>query len=298
MIPLYIPECGECKFCKSGKTNLCSVIRNTQGRGMMPDGTSRFTCAESGKSLHHFMGTSCFSQYTVLPTISLAKVSKEAPLDKICLLGCGITTGYGAVMNTMQVEPDSTVAVFGLGGVGLAAIMGAKMAGARRIIGVDINPAKFDMAKEFGATDVVNPQNFDEPIQDVIINLTEEDGAGGVDYSFECIGRPDTMRSALECCHKGWGRSCIIGVAEAGVEIATRPFQLVTGRKWEGSAFGGTKGRTQLPEYVDMYMKGELKVDEFITHTFPLSQINEAFHVMHTGDSIRSVINMFENEEN
>ena len=264
----------------------------------MPDGTSRFTCAESGQSLFHFMGTSTFSQYTVLPTISVAKVSEQAPLDKVCLLGCGITTGYGAVMNTMKVEPNSVVAVFGLGGVGLAAIMGAKIAGAKRILAIDINPAKFDLAKEFGATDIVNPRDYDQPIQDVIINMTEEDGAGGVDYSFECIGRPETMRAALECCHKGWGRSCIIGVAEAGAEISTRPFQLVTGRSWEGSAFGGTKGRTQLPEYVDLYMKGELKVDEFVTHTYPLSQINEAFHVMHEGSSIRSVIDMFGDEKN
>ena len=259
----------------------------------MPDGSSRFTCERNGETLYHFMGTSTFSQFTVLPSISLAKISQEAPLEKVCLLGCGITTGFGAVMNTMKVEEGSVVAVFGLGGVGLAVVMGAKMAGARRIIGVDINPDKFEKAREFGCTEVVNPRDHGErPIQEVIVEMTEEEGAGGVDYAFECIGNTTTMRASLECCHKGWGRSCIIGVAEAGAEISTQPFQLVTGRNWEGSAFGGTRGRTQLPEYVEMYMRGELKVDEFVTHSFGLDDINEAFRVMHEGEAIRSVITL------
>jgi S-(hydroxymethyl)glutathione dehydrogenase/alcohol dehydrogenase len=254
----------------------------------MPDGTSRFTC--KGKELYHFMGTSTFSQYTVLPEISLAKVSPEAPLDKVCLLGCGITTGYGAALNTMKVEAGSNVAVFGLGGVGLAAIMGAKEAGAAKIIGVDINPDKFELARSFGATDFVNPKELPEGATTTskIIEMTD----GGVDYSFECIGNVHTMRQALECCHKGWGESCIIGVAAAGQEISTRPFQLVTGRVWKGSAFGGTKGRTMLPGYVEKYMAGELKVDEFVTHNFPLAEINTAFDVMHSGEAIRSVIDM------
>lgn len=231
------------------------------------------------------MGTSTFSEYTVLPEISVAKIHEDAPLDKVCLLGCGITTGYGAVMNTMKVEKGSTVAVFGIGAVGLAVIMGAKAAGARRIIAVDINPAKFAIATEFGATECVNPRDHgDKPLQQVLIDLTEEEGFGGLDYTFECIGRPETMRAALECCHKGWGQSCIIGVAASGVEIATRPFQLVTGRRWAGSAFGGFKSRDGVPALVDMYMKKELKVDEFITHKFDLTQINEAFHAMHSGE--------------
>lgn len=290
VIPLYTPECRNCKFCNSGKTNLCSVIRTTQGQGLMPDGTSRFTCR--GQTIFHFMGTSTFSEYTVLPEISVAKVNPAAPLEKVCLLGCGITTGYGAVMNTMKVERGATVAVFGLGGVGLAVCMGAKAAGARRVIGVDINPSKFALAMEFGATECVNPNDHEKPIQQVLVDMTFEDGAGGLDYTFECVGHPATMRAALECCHKGWGRSCIIGVAESGVEISTRPFQLVTGRKWEGSAFGGTKGRTQLPEYVEMYLNKELKVDEFITHTFDLDHINDAFAGMHAGEAIRAVIHM------
>jgi len=284
VIPLYIPECRECKFCTSGKTNLCSKIRITQGKGFMPDGTSRFTC--KGQSIYHYMGTSTFSEYTVMPEIAVAKIPKEAPLDKVCLLGCGITTGYGAALNTAKVEAGSTVAVFGLGGVGVSVLQGAKAAGAKRIIGVDINESKYDFAYKMGATECINPKNYDKPIQDVIVELTD----GGVDYSFEAIGNPMTMRAALECCHKGWGVSTIIGVAEAGKTIETRPFQLVTGRVWKGTAFGGVKGRTELPVIVDRYLKGELKVDEYVTFTYPLDQINEAFHVMHEGKSIRSVI--------
>eukprot|EP00499_Haloplacidia_sp_CaronLabIsolate_P007888 CAMPEP_0196780394 /NCGR_PEP_ID=MMETSP1104-20130614/7787_1 /TAXON_ID=33652 /ORGANISM="Cafeteria sp., Strain Caron Lab Isolate" /LENGTH=381 /DNA_ID=CAMNT_0042150593 /DNA_START=9 /DNA_END=1154 /DNA_ORIENTATION=+ len=291
VIPLYIPECRECKFCLSGKTNLCSVIRGTQGKGVMPDGTSRFRC--KGQELFHFMGTSTFSEYTVLPEISLAKVPKEAPLDKVCLLGCGITTGYGAAVNVMKVEPGSTVAVFGLGGVGLATIMGCKERNAKRIIGVDINPDKFKLAMEFGATECVNPRDSDKSIQEVLVELTD----GGLDYTFECIGNVNTMRAALECCHKGWGESCIIGVAPSGHEISTRPFQLVTGRVWRGCAFGGVRGRSMLPGYVRKYMEGELKVDEFVTHNFPLDKINEAFTVMHEGKSIRSVIHMGKTDE-
>lgn len=285
VIPLYTPECGECKFCRSGKTNLCQAIRATQGRGVMPDGTSRFS--QSGKTIYHYMGTSTFSEYTVLPEIALAKVSSAAPLDKICLLGCGITTGLGAVWNTAKVTPGSTVAVFGLGGIGLSVIQGAVIAKASKIIAVDINESKFEFAKQLGATDCVNPKNYDQPIQQVIVDLTN----GGVDYSFECVGNTQLMRSALECCHKGWGESIIIGVAAAGLEISTRPFQLVTGRVWKGTAFGGVKGRTQLPGYVDRYMKGEIKVDEMVTYTLPLSKINHAFDLMHEGKAIRSVIN-------
>lgn len=284
VIPLYTPECGKCKFCLSGKTNLCQAIRATQGKGLMPDGTSRFS--KNGKTIYHYMGTSTFSEYTVLPEIAVAKISKAAPLDKVCLLGCGITTGIGAVLNTAKVEPGSTVAVFGLGGIGLSVIQGAVMAKASRIIAVDINEDKFEMARLLGATDFVNPKNYDKPIQEVIVDLTD----GGVDYSFECIGNVNVMRSALECCHKGWGESVIIGVAGAGQEISTRPFQLVTGRVWRGSAFGGVKGRTQLPDYVERYMKGEIKIDEFITYTMPLDRINEAFDLMHDGKAIRSVI--------
>ena len=284
VIPLYTPECGKCKFCLSGKTNLCQAIRATQGQGLMPDGTSRFS--HNGKKLFHYMGTSTFSEYTVLPEIAVAKISKEAPLDKVCLLGCGISTGIGAVLNTAKVEPGSTVAVFGLGGVGLSVIQGAVLAKASRILAVDLNEDKFEMARLLGATDFVNPKNYDKPIQEVIVDLTD----GGVDYSFECIGNVNVMRSALECCHKGWGESVIIGVAGAGQEISTRPFQLVTGRVWRGSAFGGVKGRTQLPGYVDRYMKGEIKIDEFITYTMPLDKINDAFDLMHEGKSIRSVI--------
>lgn len=284
VIPLYTPECGHCKFCKSGKTNLCQAIRATQGQGVMPDGTSRFSY--KGETIYHFMGTSTFSEYTVVPEIAVAKVNKEAPLDKVCLLGCGITTGIGAVLNTAKVEAGSTVAIFGLGGVGLSVVQGAVLAGASKIIVVDINEDKFHMAKLLGATDFINPKNYDAPIQEVIVDYTD----GGVDYSFECIGNVNTMRAALECCHKGWGESVIIGVAGAGEEISTRPFQLVTGRVWRGSAFGGVKGRSQLPGYVDLYMQGKIKVDEMVTHTMPLDEINTAFDLMHEGKSIRSVI--------
>ena len=284
VIPLYTAECRKCKFCLSGKTNLCQAIRATQGKGLMPDGTTRFSY--QGKPIYHYMGTSTFSEYTVVPEISLAKIQKDAPLEKVCLLGCGVTTGIGAVLNTAKVEAGSTVAIFGLGGIGLAAIIGAKMAGANRIIGVDINPAKFEVAKSLGATEFVNPQDYDKPIQEVIVELTD----GGVDYSFECVGNVKLMRAALECCHKGWGESTIIGVAGAGQEISTRPFQLVTGRVWRGSAFGGVKGRTELPGYVEKAQKGEIPLDTFITHTMPLEEINHAFELMHEGKSIRSVI--------
>lgn len=285
VIPLYTPECGECKFCLSGKTNLCQAIRATQGQGLMPDHSSRFS--HNGKSIYHFMGTSTFSEYTVMPEIAVAKINKAAPLDKVCLLGCGITTGIGAVLNTAKVEPGSTVAVFGLGGVGLSVIQGAVLAKAERILAIDINEDKFEMARLLGATDCVNPKDYPgSPIQDVIIDLTD----GGVDYSFEAIGNINTMRAALECCHKGWGESTIIGVAGAGQEISTRPFQLVTGRVWRGSAFGGVKGRSQLPGYVEQYLHGEIKVDEFVTHTMGLNDINQAFELMHSGESIRSVV--------
>ena len=284
VIPLYTPECGECDFCTSGKTNLCQAIRATQGQGLMPDGTSRFSAG--GKTVYHYMGTSTFSEYTVLPEISVAKISKNAPLEKVCLLGCGITTGIGAVLNTAQVEPGASVAVFGLGGVGLSAIQGATMAKAGRIIAIDINEDKFELATQLGATDTVNPAQYDDPIQDVIVELT----GGGVDYSFECVGNVNLMRAALECCHKGWGESVVVGVAGAGQEIATRPFQLVTGRVWRGTAFGGCKGRSQLPGMVDQYMDGDIKIDEFITYTMPLDDINKAFDLMHEGKSIRTVI--------
>ncbi|WP_328185950.1 S-(hydroxymethyl)glutathione dehydrogenase/class III alcohol dehydrogenase [Marinobacter sp. OP 3.4] len=284
VIPLYTAECGECKFCTSGKTNLCGSVRATQGKGVMPDGTSRFSY--NGEPLYHYMGTSTFSEYTVLPEVSLAKIPKEAPLDKVCLLGCGVTTGIGAVLNTAKVEEGATVAIFGLGGIGLAAIIGAKMAKAGRIIAIDINPAKFEIAEELGATDFVNPKDYDKPIQEVIVDMTD----GGVDYSFECVGNVQLMRSALECCHKGWGESIIIGVAGAGEEISTRPFQLVTGRVWKGSAFGGVKGRTELPEYVRKAESGEIPLDTFITHNMKLEDINEAFELMHEGKSIRTVI--------
>ena len=284
VIPLYTPECGECKFCKSGKTNLCQKIRETQGKGLMPDGTTRFSI--NGEPIYHYMGTSTFSEYTVLPEISLAKVNPQAPLKEVCLLGCGVTTGMGAVMNTAKVEKGATVAIFGLGGIGLSAIIGAQMAGASRIIGIDINESKFDLAKRLGATECINPKKYDKPIQEVIVELTD----GGVDYSFECIGNVNVMRSALECCHKGWGESIIIGVAGAGQEICTRPFQLVTGRVWRGTAFGGVKGRSELPDYVERYLAGEFKLDDFITHTMPLEKINDAFDLMHEGKSIRSVI--------
>ena len=283
VIPLYIPECGQCKFCRSGRTNLCGAIRTTQGKGVMPDSTSRFSI--NGKTIYHYMGTSTFSEYTVVPEIAVAKINPAAPLEKVCLLGCGITTGIGAVLNTAKVRPGSTAAVFGLGGIGLSVIQGLVMAKASRIIAIDTNPQKFEMAKTLGATDFVSPQN-DRPIQEVIIDMTD----GGVDYSFECIGNVNTMRAALECCHKGWGESVIIGVAAAGQEIRTRPFQLVTGRVWRGSAFGGVKGRSQLPGYVDQYLEGEIKIDPMITHNLPLDQINDAFELMHEGKIIRSVI--------
>ena len=284
VIPLYTPECGECSFCKSGKTNLCQKIRVTQGQGLMPDGTSRFSM--NGETLYHYMGTSTFSEYSVMPEISIAKINSEAPLDKVCLLGCGITTGIGAVLNTAKVEPGSTVAVFGLGGIGLSVVQGAVMAGASRILAIDLNDDKFEMARMLGATDFVNPSKFDDPIQDVIVELTD----GGVDYSFECIGNTNVMRSALECCHKGWGESVIIGVAGAGQEISTRPFQLVTGRVWRGTAFGGVKGRSELPGYVDNYMAGKINIDDMVTHTMGLDEINKAFDLMHDGESIRSVV--------
>lgn len=284
VIPLYTPECGECKFCRSGKTNLCQKIRETQGKGLMPDGTTRFS--KDGKPIYHYMGCSTFSEYTVLPEIALAKVNPAAPLEEICLLGCGVTTGMGAVANTAKVQPGDTVAVFGLGGIGLSAIIGAVMAKAGRIIAIDINESKFDLARKLGATDCINPKDYDKPIQEVIVEMTD----GGVDFSFECIGNVHVMRSALECCHKGWGESVIIGVAGAGQEISTRPFQLVTGRVWRGSAFGGVKGRSELPDYVERYLAGEFKLDDFITHTMGLDAINDAFDLLHQGKSIRSVI--------
>ena len=285
VIPLYTPECGACDFCTSGKTNLCQAIRTTQGQGLMPDGTSRFS--HQGRMLHHYMGTSTFAEYTVLPEIAVAKVNSAAPLDKVCLLGCGITTGIGAVLNTAKVEPGASVAVFGLGGIGLSVIQGAVMAKAGRIVAIDTNPAKFDMAERLGATECVNPQDHSAPIQEVIVESTN----GGVDYSFECIGNVEVMRAALECCHKGWGESTIIGVAGAGEEISTRPFQLVTGRVWRGTAFGGVKGRSELPGYVDQYLAGTINIDDMVTHTMGLDSINDAFDLMHEGKSIRSVIN-------
>ncbi|MFC3648542.1 S-(hydroxymethyl)glutathione dehydrogenase/class III alcohol dehydrogenase [Planctobacterium marinum] len=284
VIPLYTPECGECKFCLSGKTNLCQKIRVTQGQGLMPDGTTRFSI--NGQPIYHYMGCSTFSEYTVLPEISLAKVNKAAPLEEVCLLGCGVTTGMGAVLNTAKVKAGDTVAIFGLGGIGLSAVIGAAMARASRIIAIDINESKFELAKKLGATECVNPKNYDKPIQEVIVELTD----GGVDFSFECIGNVDVMRSALECCHKGWGESVIIGVAGAGQEISTRPFQLVTGRVWRGTAFGGVKGRSELPGIVEQYLAGDIPLQEFITHTLPLDEINDAFDLMHEGKSIRSVI--------
>ena len=284
VIPLYTPECRECKFCLSGKTNLCQKIRETQGKGLMPDGTTRFF--KDGQPIFHYMGCSTFSEYTVLPEISLAKVNKEAPLEEVCLLGCGVTTGMGAVMNTAKVEEGATVAIFGIGGIGLAAIIGATMARASRIIAIDINESKFELARQLGATECINPKNFDKPIQEVIVEMT----GGGVDYSFECIGNVNVMRAALECAHRGWGQSVIIGVAGAGQEISTRPFQLVTGRKWLGTAFGGVKGRSELPGMVEDAMAGKIQLAPFVTHTMPLTGINEAFDLMHEGKSIRSVV--------
>lgn len=287
VIPLYTPQCYECKFCKNKKTNLCQKIRATQGKGVMPDGTTRFTC--KGKPLFHFMGCSTFSQYTVACEISVAKVNEAAPLDKVCLLGCGISTGYGAALNTAQVEPGSVCAVFGLGAVGLAVAMGCKANGAKKIIGIDINKDKFEVAKKFGVTDFCNPNDYDKPIQEVLVEKTD----GGCDYTFECIGNVKIMRSALEACHKGWGESIIIGVAAAGQEISTRPFQLVTGRVWKGCAFGGWKSRESVPRLVDDYMNKKLMVDEFVTFTKSLQEINEGFDLMHAGKALRTVIMMF-----
>jgi S-(hydroxymethyl)glutathione dehydrogenase/alcohol dehydrogenase len=284
VIPLYTPECRTCKFCLSGKTNLCQRIRETQGKGLMPDGTTRFS--KDGKPIFHYMGTSTFAEYTVVAEISLAKIDPKAPLEKVCLLGCGVTTGIGAVLNTAKVEKGANVAVFGMGGIGLSVIQGAKMAGAGKIIAIDINNAKFDMAKKFGATDCINPSEIEGSVVDSIVKLTD----GGADYSFECVGSTKLMRQALECCHKGWGESIIIGVAGAGQEISTRPFQLVTGRVWRGSAFGGVRGRTELPSYVQKAQTGEIPLDSFITHTMPLEEINTAFDLMHEGKSIRTVI--------
>ncbi len=282
VIPLYTPECRECDYCLHPRTNLCQSIRATQGKGVMPDGTSRFSL--NGKPILHYMGCSTFSNFTVLPEISLAKVREDAPFDKICYIGCGVTTGVGAVVFQAKVEIGSTVAVFGLGGIGLNVIQGARMAGASRIIGVDLNPARETMARQFGLTDFINPKNV-ENVVDTIVQMT-----GGVDYSFECIGNVKVMRQALECCHKGWGQSFIIGVAGAGQEISTRPFQLVTGRHWRGTAFGGARGRTDVPKIVDWYMEKRISIDPLITHTMPLEKINDAFHLMHEGKSIRSVV--------
>ena len=284
VIPLYTPECRECKFCRSGKTNLCQKIRATQGQGVMPDGTSRFS--QRGRPLLHYMGTSTFSEVTVLPEISVAKIRKDAPLEKVCLLGCGIPTGIGAVLNTAKVAPGSSVVVFGLGGVGLSVIQGAVLAKAGRIVAVDVNPSKFEMARQLGATDCVNPKDHGRPIQEVLVEMLD----GGADYSFEAVGNVELMRAALECCHKGWGESTIIGVAGAGQEIKTRPFQLVTGRVWRGSAFGGVRGRTELPGYVDRYLAGEIEIDAMVTHEVKLEEINHAFDLMHEGKSIRTVV--------
>jgi len=284
VIPLYTPECKTCKFCLSGKTNLCQRIRETQGKGLMPDGTTRFS--KDGKPIFHYMGTSTFAEYTVVAEISLAKIDPKAPLEKVCLLGCGVTTGIGAVLNTAKVEKNANIAVFGIGGIGLSVIQGAKMAQAGKIIAVDINNSKSEMAKKFGATDFVNPNEIEGSVVDAIVKMTD----GGVDYSFECVGNVKLMRQALECCHKGWGESIIIGVAAAGQEISTRPFQLVTGRVWRGSAFGGVKGRTELPGYVDKYMAGEINLDDLVTFTMPVEDINVAFDYMKEGKSIRSVV--------
>jgi S-(hydroxymethyl)glutathione dehydrogenase/alcohol dehydrogenase len=284
VIPLYVPECRQCKFCLSGKTNLCQAIRDTQGRGVMPDGTSRFSVG--GTKLYHYMGTSTFANYTVLPEIALAKIRDDAPFDKVCLIGCGVTTGIGAVINTAKVQVGDNVVVFGLGGVGLNVIQGARMAGANKIIGVDINPDKKARGEKLGMTHFVNPKEIEGELVPYLVNLTD----GGADFSFECIGNINLMRQALECCHKGWGTSVIIGVAGAGEEISTRPFQLVTGRNWKGSAFGGAKGRTDVPKIVDWYMEGKIVLDDFITEVMPIEDINKAFDLMHEGKSIRSVL--------
>jgi S-(hydroxymethyl)glutathione dehydrogenase/alcohol dehydrogenase len=284
VIPLYVPECRQCDYCLSFKTNLCQAIRLTQGRGMMPDGTSRFSY--QGKKLHHYMGTSTFASHTVVPEIALAKIREDAPFEKVCYIGCGVTTGIGAVINTAKVEAGATVVVFGLGGIGLNVIQGAKMVGASMIVGVDLNPAKKALAEKFGMTHFVNPKEVEGDLVSYLMDLTK----GGADYSFECIGNVKVMRQALECCHKGWGVSVIVGVAGAGEEIATRPFQLVTGRVWKGTAFGGARGRTDVPKIVDWYMNGQINIDDLITHVMPLEKINDAFDLMHQGESIRSVI--------
>ena len=284
VIPLYTAECGQCLFCKSGKTNLCVAVRATQGKGLMPDGTTRFSY--QGQPIHHYMGCSTFSEYTVVAEVSLAKVNPQANPEQVCLLGCGVTTGLGAVKNTAKVQPGDSVAVFGLGGIGLAVVQGARLAGAGRIIAVDTNPDKFALARTFGATDCVNPKDHDQPIQQVIVEMT----GWGVDHSFECIGNVKVMRAALECAHRGWGQSVIIGVAGSGQEISTRPFQLVTGRRWLGTAFGGVKGRSELPGMVEDAMSGRIQLAPFVTHTMGLTEINRAFELMHAGESIRSVV--------
>ena len=284
VIPLYTPECRQCEYCLSRKTNLCQAIRATQGRGVMPDGSSRFSI--DGTMLHHYMGTSTFANYTVLPEIAVAKIREDAPFDKVCYIGCGVTTGVGAVINTAKVEPGARVVVFGLGGIGLNVIQGARMVGASQIVGVDINPARRPLAEKFGMTDFVNPKDVEGDLVPYLVELTK----GGADYSFECIGNVNVMRQALECCHKGWGVSVIIGVAGAGEEIRTRPFQLVTGRVWKGTAFGGARGRTDVPQIVDWYMEGKINIDDLITHVMPLERINDAFDLMHKGESIRSVV--------
>ncbi len=284
VIPLYTPECRQCKFCVSGKTNLCVAIRDTQGQGLMPDGTSRFSIG--GEKLFHYMGTSTFANHTVIPEIAVAKIREDAPFDKVCLIGCGVTTGLGAVFNTAGVEPGANVVVFGLGGVGLSVIQGARLSGANMIVGVDLNPAKAPRAERFGMTHFVNPEEVEGDLVPYLVDLT----GGGADYSFECIGLVETMRQALECAHRGWGESIIIGVAGAGQEISTRPFQLVTGRVWRGTAFGGFKGRRDVPKIVDWYMDGKIEIDDMVTHTMGLDAINDAFDLMHEGKSIRSVI--------
>ena len=284
VIPLYTPECRECEYCLNPKTNLCQAIRETQGKGLMPDGTSRFSL--DGTPLHHYMGTSTFANHTVLPEIAAAKIHPDAPFDKVCYIGCGVTTGIGAVIWTAGVEPGAKVVVFGLGGIGLNVIQGARMAGASQIVGVDLNPSKRALAEKFGMTDFVNPSDVEGDLVPYIVSLTR----GGADYSFECIGNVNVMRDALECCHKGWGTSVIIGVAGAGEEISTRPFQLVTGRNWRGSAFGGARGRTDVPKIVDWYMDGKINIDDLITHTMSLDEINDGFDLMHRGESIRSVV--------
>ncbi|BAY21499.1 alcohol dehydrogenase [Calothrix sp. NIES-2100] len=284
VIPLYTPECRQCEYCLSLKTNLCQAIRPTQGRGVMPDGTSRFSIG--GEMIHHYMGTSTFANYTVLPEIAVAKIREDAPFDKVCYIGCGVTTGIGAVIYTAKVEPGAKVIVFGLGGIGLNVIQGARLVGADMIVGVDINPSKRALAEKFGMTHFVNPQEVEDDLVPYLVDLTK----GGADYTFECIGNVKVMRQALECCHKGWGVSVIIGVAGAGQEISTRPFQLVTGRVWKGSAFGGARGRTDVPKIVDWYMDGKINIDDLITHVMPIEQINDAFELMHKGESIRSVV--------